>query len=372
MLEARVIAGDYVEVVGAILNALPDALALLDADGRIELENRPMRELRRAAGGSDALGLTEGAPDLQATSELKLSEGRRVFARRTAPITDAAGDVHGHLVALREITRERDALQLREELFGLVSHELRTPLTAIIGYLDLVFDGRDELTDDQHQFLDVVDRNARRLLRLVDDMLFTAQVEAGRPPPGLEWGRVELAEVLVDALDAAQPGARARGIELARQIDTAPVCRGDRDRLGQVVDNLVANALKFTPEGGRVSVRLTSSNGEATVEVSDSGPGVPVDDQARLFEPFFRSADAIDRAVPGAGLGLSIVKAIVEAHEGRIGVRSDPTGGATFVLALPLDSDEADTRAPGDARASARDGAPDPGPTGPQLASGES
>jgi signal transduction histidine kinase len=350
MRAERIIASETAELLGAVLNAAPDPVALVDEHGRILLESRPMRELRSEAGSTEALGLLIGVesergidgadpPDEGTTpTELHLPTGQRVFSRRTAPVTNSDGDLLGHLVVLREITRERETERLREDLFGLVSHELRTPLTSIIGYLDLVLEPDGGLSEERRQFLEVVDRNARRLLRLVEDLLFTAQAEAGRLPVELESGHVELRDVLSEAVEAARPRARTRGIDLERTHDDGgpAICRGDRDRLGQVVDNLIANALKFTPEGGRVTARLTTSATEATIEVSDSGPGVPADEHARLFERFYRSPHAIDQAVPGLGLGLSIVKSIVEAHGGRIGVRSHRSGGATFELALPL------------------------------------
>jgi signal transduction histidine kinase len=231
---------------------------------------------------------------------------------------------------LREVTDERGAARLQDELFGLVSHELRTPLASIIGYLDLA---REGVFGEERGYLDVVDRNARRLLRLVDDLMFSAQVEAGQIP--LASGEFDLLDALQEAVEAARPRASARGISLALEADGSTPCPGDRDRVSQVIDNLITNALKFTPPGGRVELRLATSESEATIEISDSGPGVPVDEQAKLFERFYRAPDAVEQAVPGLGLGLSIVKAIVEAHGGRIGVGGNDAGGATFVLALP-------------------------------------
>jgi signal transduction histidine kinase len=345
MRPTRVTAGEAAELLETLLEALPDAVALIDETGRIEFENPSMSRLREVAGAGEALGLTADATAV--ADELELEGGQRAFSRWSVPVKRDGGKIRGRLVVLREKTSERDAERLRDELLGLVSHELRTPLTSIIGYLDLFLDPEEHITAEQRHFLSVVQRNSRRLLRLVDDLLFTAQVEAGRAPVELEPGSVNLLDVLGEAVEAARPHAHALGIMLEDKISRpgtdaaartlpAPMVRGDRDRLGQVIDNLISNALKFTPEGGRVAARLSESGGEATVEITDSGPGVPLHEQARLFERFYRSSDAVDRAVPGIGLGLSIVKAIVEAHGGRIGVRSERAGGATFVLVLPL------------------------------------
>lgn len=224
-----------------------------------------------------------------------------------------------------------DSERLRRELFAMVSHELRGPLGSIIGYLELA---RESAVGPQRGYLDVVDRNARRLLRLVDDLLFSAQVEAGQMP--LTRTDFDLVKCLEETVEDAAPRARAGGTNLELVIERSAVCQGDRDRVRQVVDNLVANALKFTPPGGRVTVRLARAEREAVVQISDSGMGIPLEEQSQLFERFYRSADAVQKSIPGIGLGLSIVKAIVEAHGGRIGVRGNEAGGATFELALPL------------------------------------
>ena len=309
-----------------VLDAIPDAIAVLGPGGTVELANRAMRELF-AAFGVEAIGLAAVSPERPVRGRLELAAGRRKFVTSAA----ALGPSGRVVVTLRELGAERDGERLREDLFGLVSHELRTPLASIIGYLDLA---REDAVGEQRGFLNVVDRNARRLLRLVDDLLFSAQVEVGQVP--LTRTEFDLREPVQEAVEAARPRARARGIRLELEVDRSTLCPGDRDRVTQVVDNLIGNALKFTPPGGEVAVRLTTAGRDAIVEISDSGPGVPADEQAKLFERFYRAPEAVEQAVPGVGLGLSIVKAIVEAHRGRIGVRGNPSGGATFELALPV------------------------------------
>ncbi|HVW19271.1 MAG TPA: HAMP domain-containing sensor histidine kinase [Solirubrobacteraceae bacterium] len=223
--------------------------------------------------------------------------------------------------------------RLKDEFFALVSHELRTPLTSIIGYLDLLLDDAGELDADARRFLEVVDRNAKRLLRLVGDMLFVAQVEAGRL--SLSRSAIDLREVAVEAVEAGQPAARRGGVELALDADQVRPLDGDRDRFGQMLDNLVSNAVKFTPDGGHVVVRLRDTPTAAVVEVADDGIGIAEADKARLFERFFRAPTAMSRAVPGAGLGLTIVKTIVEAHGGAISLASTEGAGTTVRVELP-------------------------------------
>jgi len=232
--------------------------------------------------------------------------------------------------------RLRELDRLKDEFLSLVSHELRTPLTSIRGYLDLVLDEEaGELNSEQRRFLEAVERNSGRLLRLVGDLLFVAQADAGRL--SLEQAKVDLASLAADCVEGVAPTAAEKSINLILSATPVPAFVGDRGRLGQVLDNLVSNALKFTPEGGTVEVSTKLSGDHVSIEVSDNGIGIPAADQPRLFERFFRSSVAEEQAIPGTGLGLAIVKAIVEAHKGEITIESDPGGGGTtFRVDLPL------------------------------------
>jgi hypothetical protein len=231
--------------------------------------------------------------------------------------------------------RLRELDRLKDEFISLVSHELRTPLTSIRGYLELLLDGgAGHLSDDQARFLAVVDRNSKRLMHLVGDLLFLAQIEAGKL--ALELGEVDLEHLVAECVEGAQPFADEKGIELTASVEATPTMVGDRERLGQVLDNLVSNALKFTSGGGSVSVRISSHQGEAVVEVEDDGMGISPDDQDLLFDRFFRSSEATERAIPGTGLGLTIAKAIVERHDGAIEVESTPGEGTTMRVRLPV------------------------------------
>ena len=231
--------------------------------------------------------------------------------------------------------RLRELDRLKDEFLSLVSHELRTPLTSIRGYLDLVLDEEaGELNPEQQRFLRAVERNSGRLLRLVGDLLFVAQADAGRLT--LERAKVDLSSVAADCVEGARPVADQKEIELTLATTPVPELVGDRGRLTQVLDNLISNALKFTPEGGRVEVGTAATDGTVVLEVADSGMGIPAVEQPRLFERFFRAASATEQAIPGTGLGLAIVKAIVEAHGGSITLESAPGVGTTFRVELPI------------------------------------
>jgi signal transduction histidine kinase len=230
--------------------------------------------------------------------------------------------------------RLREVDRMKDEFVSLVSHELRTPLTSIRGYVELLLDEGDSLTTEQQKFLKVVDRNSVRLLELVGDLLLLAQIDAGRFE--LELDEVDLFEVVKESIEACRPIADAREVELVASIGPLPPLLGDRARLSQVLDNLVSNALKFTPSGGRVNVTLTAGAESALLEVADTGLGIAADEQPLLFKRFFRSSQATQHAIPGTGLGLTITKAIVERHNGRISLESEVDVGTTVRVEIPL------------------------------------
>jgi signal transduction histidine kinase len=223
---------------------------------------------------------------------------------------------------------------LKDEFVSSVSHELRTPLTSISGYVELMLE--DEQDEQRRNYLGIVDRNAGRLLGLVSDLLFSARLQGGRLE--LERSEVDLHRLVLQAVESARPRAEAAGVELNVTADNVPPVSGEAVRLAQLLDNLVSNAIKFTPAGGRVGVVLSSHDGLVRFQVSDTGIGITEQERERLFERFFRSQGALERQIQGTGLGLYISKAIVEAHGGRIGVDSDSGEGTTFVVELPVAS----------------------------------
>lgn len=247
---------------------------------------------------------------------------------------------------LEELVAENERLhqldRMKDELIAMVSHELRTPLTSIVGYLELLTGPEaDPLTEQQRQFLSIVSRSAERLLSLISDLLLMAQVESGGVK--LERETVDLAALAGECVAAAQPAAAKRGIRLTAATASSPVC-GDRRWLGELVDNLLSNALKFTPESGEVVVCVTRLGDRVRLEVRDTGIGIPEDERGHLFTRFYRARDAVTRAVQGTGLGLSIVKAIVDAHDGEIEVESAVSVGSTFRVTLPLDREDERSR----------------------------
>jgi len=344
-----------------LLEAAPDAMVIVDHDARIVLVNAQVEE-KFGYQRAELIGQSVEVlvPERFAGNHVSFRSGY-VKEPRTRPM-GLAGDLfarrkdgtefpveislapleteEGLLVsaAVRDISERRqmqeEADRVKEEFFATVSHELRTPLTSMIGYSELMAD-LEELGPQGRRFLQVITRSAERELRLVDDLLTLVAIEDSglsiRPHV------LDLESVVRDAVDAARPRADEAGIDLVMDVPGFPVqVDVDADRVGQAIDNLLSNAIKFTPAGGEVRVGLRVVGATAQVDVADSGHGVGEGDRARIFERLYRAGSAIANQIPGAGLGLTIALAIVEAHHGSLTlVKSDSTG-ATFRITLPL------------------------------------
>lgn len=268
--------------------------------------------------------------------EVVTAAGTTVPARVTvSPHKDGAGAQQGYLFVLTDETRAVEVARMKDEFVGMISHELRTPLSAIIGFLDLLQnDPAQPLTDDQQEFVGIIERNAQRLLNLVGDLLFTAQVESGRFP--LEREEADVAALVRSAVASAGPHAQREGVELVAEVEPGAVpVFIDAGRVGQAIDNLLSNAIKFTPRGGTVTARVRAVDGGVEFSIADTGVGIPEDEQGMLFTRFFRASTATRNAVPGVGLGLTITRAIVLAHGGTMEVSSQEGVGTEFRFTLP-------------------------------------
>jgi signal transduction histidine kinase len=240
----------------------------------------------------------------------------------------------------RQLTEQNERLRRldedRNQFLAIVSHELRTPLTSIISFTELIRGEAGELTPEGVKFLDIIERNADRLHRLIGDLLMLERLEAGSLP--LDLAEVSVPDLAAEAVRSASAGAAKQGIAIQIATGSGPVMQGDPRRLIQVLDNLIANAVKFTPRSGHVRVTATWQDRTWRIDVADSGIGIPSDEVGQLFSRFVRASNARIAGLPGTGLGLSIVKVLVEMHRGRVEVDSVLGQGSTFSVYLPADA----------------------------------
>jgi signal transduction histidine kinase len=280
------------------------------------------------------MAMLASSPDAVSVDEFELKGSGRVFRGYTAPVESVDGSFSGRIWTLREVTADRELDRLRDAFVAAVSHELRTPLTSISGFLELLGDEEQGLGESARNYLSVIRRSTGRLQRIVEDLLLVAQIEAQR----LELHRApaDLAELAAAAVESARPAADERGVALELRLDGNAVAERDALRMSQVLDNLVSNAVKFTERGGSVTVSTAQTDGWAYLVVADTGVGIPVDEQEQLFSRFFRASNATRRAIPGTGLGLVIVQAIVAEHGGTLDLRSSEGEGTTVTVTLPV------------------------------------
>lgn len=269
---------------------------------------------------------------------------------------EARGDAQGEMLAVvagiaaramqnaRFVAREQEMRASLQELnrvktdfVSSVSHELRTPLTSILGYVEILNDGfGGGLSDEQARMMAIVGRNAERLLGLIEELLLMGSLESGTLK--LSLAPVSVRALLDDAYQAVLPGLAERSLDIVVDVaNDADLITGDPRRLDRALINLLTNAVKFTPPGGRVTMSARRAGDWVLIEVADTGIGIPLDDQSKIFDRFFRSPSAAHMAIPGTGLGLAITKMIVDGHGGTITVSSTPGEGTTITVALPLD-----------------------------------
>jgi two-component system, OmpR family, phosphate regulon sensor histidine kinase PhoR len=214
-----------------------------------------------------------------------------------------------------------------------VSHELRTPLTSIKGFAETLLEGAMADEEACRRFLMIIDGEATRLMKLVDDLMDLSRLEARVVP--MDPSAVRLDELVTQVLNRMRLQAERHGIALTAARTEPVTALADRDRILQVITNLVDNAIKFTPDGGAVELSVGSTAGEALITVTDTGRGIPADDLTRIFDRFYRVDRSRSRGAGGTGLGLAIARHIVEAHGGRITVSSRINAGSTFTVSLP-------------------------------------
>ena len=250
----------------------------------------------------------------------------------------------GTVSIFRDITHEVEVDRLKSEFVATVSHELRTPMTSIRGYVDVLLMGAaGALSESQSHFLEIVKGNTERLNILVNDLLDISRIEAGRVTLSLQ--AVDLHEVAEEVVSEVQRRSEEENKPMKVTVDAngaLPRVLADPERIRQIMGNIVDNAYNYTPADGSIMISMHGENGSVQVDVKDSGIGVSVEQQERVFERFFRGEDPLVLATPGTGLGLPIVKQLVEMHHGKIWMKSTgiPGDGSTFSFTVPVDKNE--------------------------------
>ncbi len=343
-----------------ILSTVHEGLILLDRDDRIvvcnqafgklfgapmtDLTGRSPVEIVRTDKLDDAFeALTDGKELYEGEFTLEGPGAERIFELSAAPIREL-GERTGAVIVFRDVTRTRRLERIRRDFVANVSHELRTPLTSIHGYAETLA-ARLDSNETYGKFVQAILRNSERLTSLVNDLLDLSRIE--RPDFRLEQREDDLKSVIQSNTESYQRAALQKDIGLVFEPgDFTHRLMFDRNRIEQVLTNLLDNAVKYTPAGGKVTVTTSRDAAELTVNVADTGPGIPDADRTRVFERFYRVDKHRSREMGGTGLGLAIVKHIVALHNGRVGVESTEGQGSRFWFTLPLSGAAQEARNP--------------------------
>jgi two-component system phosphate regulon sensor histidine kinase PhoR len=332
----------------AILGSMVEGVAVVTADERILFCNWAFEQILELPDGSsqgrtlvealrqaDLVALVRqalsGVEEL--TGEVEVGTVRRRNFSVTAAPVRAAG-ANGAVMVLHDITELRRLERVRRDFVANVSHEFKTPLTAIQGFAETLLSGALDDKANRKRFVEIIREHARRLARLTDDLLKLSRIEAGRLE--LEIRPVRVEALVGGCVETTRLNAQARGLEIHVDLQKdAPAVRGDGAQLGEVLQNLLDNAVQYTPAGGKIEVKAHSNGQGVTFTVTDTGIGIPESDLERIFERFYRVDAARSREAGGTGLGLAIARHIVEAHGGRIWVESAIGQGSRFHFSIP-------------------------------------
>jgi two-component system, OmpR family, phosphate regulon sensor histidine kinase PhoR len=336
----------------ATLGSLQEAVLIVDENNSILLANKALhgifpdtkgivgRRLERVLQHQDFLAYVEEVRAGQAEARREMAFGGgpslrwvEVTGTTIPPLNVQNG--RSAIFVLHDITRQKQLERVRKDFVANVSHELRTPLSVIKGYIETLVEGHTDMPlADRTRFLGIVERHTERLNSLLEDLLTLSRLESVNP--GLHREPVNLNTLLANLVDDYRGRHAARAHVFRCELDeSVPVLPLDPFRMTQVFENLLDNAIKYTPAGTRLTVSSRRRAEEVEIVVADNGPGIPAEDLPHLFERFYRVDKGRSRETGGTGLGLSIVKHIVQLHGGRIGVESTLGGGTTFTLRLP-------------------------------------
>jgi two-component system phosphate regulon sensor histidine kinase PhoR len=331
----------------AILGSMVEGVAVVGGDERILYCNQAFEQiLELPPGSSQGKKLVEGLRQAELVTAVRqvLPGGEEVIGevevgtvrRRSFSVTAApvrAAGASSAVLVLHDITELRRLERVRRDFVANVSHEFKTPLTAIQGFAETLLGGALDDKANRMRFMEIIREHAQRLARLTDDLLKLSRIEAGRLE--LEWRPVSVAALVNGCVETARLKAESKGLRIRVEVPAGlPAVRGDAVQLGEVLQNLVDNALQYTPPGGRIDVTAYSNGQEVIFTVADTGIGIPETDLERIFERFYRVDTARSHEAGGTGLGLSIARHIVDAHGGRIWVESAVGQGSRFRFSI--------------------------------------
>ncbi len=341
------------EETESVIRNLAEGLVVVDSKGKIIMMN-PAAEKMLDVSQKEKVGrsLLDDVKEEQLFSfsqdiggdkkkEIELVSGRdetkKTLRASTAVIENERGQTVGMVSVLSDVTKQKELDRLKSNFVANVTHELRTPLVAVGKSITLILQQTaGQLNEQQTQLLSIADRNLKRLTLLINDLLDLSKLEAGKMV--ISPGKVSVEKIITEAVAALKTWAETRNISLSADIGPAlPEVNADHDRVIQVLNNLIGNAIKFTPPGGSITVRASASVGSSSVEVGvkDTGIGMTKENCAKIFDKFYQTGDKGANDVSGTGIGLSIAKEIVELHGGKIWVESEKGKGTEFIFTLP-------------------------------------
>jgi signal transduction histidine kinase len=342
-IENRVL--DYAKRrMALILDQLPDGLIMTDPLEKVVFVNRAAAALLGlpqpdATAEDPAAAPAEVPAVLQAARRtgqalLPLADGQRQILLHRMPLTGPGGRPAGALFLLRDVTAQQASQRAQAEFLAQITHELKAPLNTIVAYVEALAD--EELLDaaERREFFNTLNDEALRMAQLISNLLQLSRIQLGNL--SAQFGFVKAEAWIRDRAEALRAQAEARSQTLALDLpENLPPLYGDKDLLGVALTNLISNAIKYTPAGGRITVRAAAGDASLTVEVADTGIGIPEAARGTIFERFARSDQEEVRSVAGSGLGLALVKEIVELHEGQVTVTSELGRGSCFRIQLP-------------------------------------
>jgi two-component system phosphate regulon sensor histidine kinase PhoR len=333
----------------AILGSMVEGVAVVNASERLLFSNRGFGEILDLdvppQSGSALVEVVRQTELIEAVREVLKGEPRveteivtgtlrqHFFAVTVASVS--AAETSGAVIVLHDITELRKLERVRRDFVANVSHEFKTPLTAIQGFTETLLAGAIDDPQNRIRFLEIILEHSRRLARLTDDLLKLSKMDADRLE--LEIRRLSVSQFVESCIETTQRPAAEKNLRISVNLpQRLPDIAADRRRLAEVLQNLLDNAMQYTPAGGQIKVSASADGAEVTFTVSDTGIGIPRADQSRIFERFYRVDVARSREVGGTGLGLSIAKHLVEVHGGRIWVESEVGQGSQFHFTVPI------------------------------------